>query len=176
MLWWHATDALGQPLSYSLALGPTPGMMIQVNNTTPPAVPPLELAYNRTYYWVITATDSTVLTSTGTLSFTTRGNVAPAFTSYTPTPGATTVPLSQILNWSATDGDNDPIEYRVAFGTNPTALVQQTNPVAPPIAPPTPLAFGTTYYWTITATDRISITNSGVLSFTTAANSPPVLA
>jgi photosystem II stability/assembly factor-like uncharacterized protein len=83
----------------------------------------------------------------------------------TPANGAIGVPLDQVLGWSSSDPDGDPITYTIAFGTSsppPAADTITTTAYNPGL-----LVTGTTYYWAITATDGISATAGPVWSFTT---------
>lgn len=107
-------------------------------------------------------------------------NSAPVLTNFAPVNGETDVSFYQPLGWNVTDGandayvDGDGVTFEVAFGSTPTTLVETTS-TTPYFLPAFPLAPLTTYYWTITATDGLSVTNSGLLSFTTAANIAPTL-
>jgi hypothetical protein len=71
----------------------------------------------------------------------------------TPADGAKDVPLNRTLSWRGGDPDGDPVTYTVAFGaSDPPPVVGTT--ILTGYTPT--LITDTTYYWAITATDRIS--------------------
>jgi|GEM_PF-2701377 len=82
-----------------------------------------------------------------------------------PADGALGVPLDPLLGWSCSDLDGDPITYTVTFGSSspPPAVATITTT----LYDPGPLISGTTYYWTIAATDGVSQTVGPLWSFTT---------
>ena len=84
-----------------------------------------------------------------------------------PADSATGVPIDQILQWSATDPENDALTFDVYFGTsNPptTLLCQDSSPFA---CNPGSLQFDTTYYWQVIAKDAGGSHNGPVWDFTT---------
>lgn len=93
-------------------------------------------------------------------------NSPPTLSNYMPAHNTPNRPLNQQLSWSADDSDGDYLSYNIAFGSNPGALTELED-VNSPLSPPVALDYETTYYWVVTATDGISITSSGLLSFTT---------
>ncbi len=83
-----------------------------------------------------------------------------------PADGAAGIPLTATLSWAASDPDGDPVTYTVAFGTlNPPPVVSTSTLTA--TFSPGPLVAGTTYYWSIVATDGCTTTVGPVWSFTT---------
>lgn len=106
-------------------------------------------------------------------------NTAPILEQFNPLPDATNVPIDQILTWDVSELDGDDYLYgyagsgltqTIAFGDDllDLSLITTTGVVTSYIPLSLPLQAATTYYWSISATDGISITESGVMSFTTA--------
>ncbi len=82
-----------------------------------------------------------------------------------PAHGATAVPVTQTLSWHSSDPDGDSLAYLVAFGSsNPPPMAAQ---ITGATFNPGTLMTGTHYYWTITATDSLSLTVGPVWKFTT---------
>ncbi|WP_420643728.1 PKD domain-containing protein [Candidatus Leptofilum sp.] len=104
-------------------------------------------------------------------------NTAPTLDNLNPPANATNVSIDQMLTWDVEDIDGDSILYgydpsgltvTVAFGNDPLNLIAATNVFTSYVPPEQPLQPDATYYWELTATDGISTTSSGVISFTTA--------
>lgn len=98
-------------------------------------------------------------------------NIPPELRNYNPTPQATDIWLEQSLRWQGSDVEGDFVTYTLAFDHNSETLVESKN-VQSPFYPPALLNYSTTYYWIITASDSISLTSSGLLSFTTIPTQP----
>jgi len=85
-----------------------------------------------------------------------------------PAQSATNIAITTALSWSATDPDNDPLTYKVRFGTtNPPPQVVSSQSTTT-YDPPGNLANNTIYYWQIVVNDgRGGETSGPVWSFTT---------
>lgn len=104
-------------------------------------------------------------------------NTAPIVENYSPPSNATDVSIDAVLTWDVSDVDGEGYLYgysgagltvTLAFGDDPLNMIHTTDVMTTYVPTERPLQPATTYYWTITATDGISATNSGLLSFTTA--------
>jgi regulation of enolase protein 1 (concanavalin A-like superfamily) len=91
---------------------------------------------------------------------------APA--SPSPASGATAVPSTPVLAWTASGATS----YGLAFGTSNPPPQVVTSQTAASYTPGT-LSTGTTYYWRVTATNSGGSTTGPVWSFTTAAATTP---
>jgi hypothetical protein len=81
-----------------------------------------------------------------------------------PADTTTVVTLTQELAWTGGDPDDHVVTYTVAFGTeNPPPIIASTST---PLFSPT-LEYGQTYFWQVTASDGISVTNGPLWTFTT---------
>jgi hypothetical protein len=167
-LHWQGGDPDGDPVTYIVAFVPSDPPPFAATTALTAYTP--ALAADTTYYWTITATDGLsesvgprwVFTTTLSASFN-RPPHMPA--NPIPADGAKDVPLTQTLHWQGGDPDGDPVTYTVAFGTS----------TPPPFAATTPLTSytpslitDTTYYWAITGSDGISVTEGHTWSFVTA--------
>src|SRR6185437_13551863 len=94
-------------------------------------------------------------------------NPPAAVTALTPTAGATNVSSTPTLSWAASTGATS---YSVYFGTTATpALATTTSGTS--FSPGT-LTAGTTYYWSVTATNANGSTPSATWSFATQGSAP----
>lgn len=134
-----------------------------------------------TYYWKVTATNYSGQTnsSPASASFTVSTPPPPppgAFNLLTPNSGATNVSRNPLLDWSDSTGATS---YTVTVDTEPTfsAPVTYSSMVgASQLQLPTnTLAYGTTYYWRVVASNTNGNTMSTPTgpSFTTLAAPPP---
>jgi len=84
-----------------------------------------------------------------------------------PADNATNVSTSPTLSWSGGDPDGDTVTYDVYFGTssNPPYVGSTTSTSYPRSG----LAYNTTYYWKIVASDGLETSSGPVWRFTTAA-------
>lgn len=93
-----------------------------------------------------------------------------------PEDGAVDVGINTHLRWTGGDPDQgDKVSYDIYFGLTQTPSLVSEN-LSNPTYDPGELAFETTYYWKIIATDKQDITTDGPLwSFTTeqCTNDPP---
>ncbi len=161
-LTWTSSGAT----SYDVAFG---------TSNPPPAVSagqaaasyaPGTLTTSTTYFWQITAHNSSGASTGPIWSFTTQATVPAPGTPSTPSPasGATGVSTAPTLTWSATNATS----YDVKFGTaNPPTQVS-TGQASASYTPPA-LANSTTYFWQIVANNSAGSTAGSVWSFTTAA-------
>ncbi|MCX7846204.1 MAG: hypothetical protein N2312_06280, partial [Dictyoglomaceae bacterium] len=135
----------------------------------------LELNYNTTYYWKITAEDGKGGVKEGPIwRFTTQqqGQLNnPPYQPSNPNPpdGAQNVPATTpILSWQCSDPDNDPLIYDVYLGTNPNNLskIKSNHPTTSYQL--SKLNLNTTYYWQIVVRDNKGAQTQGpIWSFKT---------
>ena len=174
---WHGFDPDGEPVTFDVYFGTSspPPLVASDLAVSQYALP--QLAYNTMYRWRIVARDPIDQETSGPeWSFTTRpSNFPPNPPSVVdPFNGETTVPLDQVLRWSATDPESDPLVFDVFIDTaNPPALVATnvpTNSYAP-----AGLQYSTQYYWRVAVHDTAgNITTGSVWSFfTRPSNLPP---
>jgi len=170
---WACSDPENDPLTYDVYFG---------TNNIPPRVSsdqaglsytPPTLQHNTTYFWRILAKDDHGNTTSGpTWRFTTQGEGnnppdPPQFVE--PGDDANNVGLSQILRWTCTDPDGDPLTYDVHFGTIPTPSSVSSGQSDTTYSPGL-LEYNTLYYWKIVAYDNNGgSTSSDVWNFTTTA-------
>ena len=166
---WQSSDIDGDPVAYSVAFGPVYPPPVVATGVTTTTYDPGVMALDTTYYWAITATDGLSTTAGPIWNFRTTAepNRAP-HTPANPTPadGATGVPTDQVLQWHGGDPDGDPVAYSVAFGQTSSPPLVEVGLVVPTYDPGL-LISDTTYYWTITATDGLSVSVGGPWHFTT---------
>jgi hypothetical protein len=156
--------------SYAVYLGTSPslGSGDLLGNQTGTSLNLGTLPFSTTYYWRIDAINSGGTTAGSTWSFTTEADTpTPPGAPGNPTPaaGATAVSIDQNLAWSAASGATG---YAVYFGTDPTPdgteFLQNQGGTSYALGQ---LAYSTTYYWRIDATNGGGTTTGQVWSFTT---------
>jgi hypothetical protein len=140
---------------------------------------PGTMLHNTTYYWKVTAIDEWGINSVGPIwSFTTAPNRPPAIPSNpNPTNGSTSVPINKDLSWTCSDPDGETLYYDVYFGTTNPPPLRSSHQTGTTWDTGT-MAYETTYYWKIVATDGALNTSSPVWSFTTGSipdTTPPVV-
>lgn len=176
-LTWQCVDLDGDPILFDVYFGTTTNPPLVATGLQVASYVPGTLLPGTTYRWKIVASDGIGGSTTGPLwGFTTTPNSPPNLpSSPSPPNGSTNRPLNTTLAWQCSDPNGDAITYDVYFGTtaNPP-LVASNVPVKS--YNPGLLVFSTTYRWRIVARDVHGATIGGpTWSFTTKANSPPVL-
>jgi len=136
-------------------------------NTGGTSVSVSSLAYATTYYWQVKAVNITgeTLADEGWWSFTTAQPPPPgAFSRIAPGNGAADVSTSPILSWNASQGATG---YQYCIGTDQLTC-NWVNTAATSVSL-SGLAYGTTYYWQVQATNGFVQTpaEGGWWSFTT---------
>jgi hypothetical protein len=175
---WQGSDPDAQPLHYDVAFGTSSPPPVVASDQTITTYSPGQLDPDTTYYWRITVSDGLSATVGSIWSFDTATTAAPnraPETPYRPNPsdGLGDVPTDQVLIWQSDDPDGDRVSYSIALGTRNPPPVIDTGLTSNRYTPRT-LNADTTYYWRITATDRLSTTVGPVWTFrTTPSNYPP---
>jgi glucuronoarabinoxylan endo-1,4-beta-xylanase len=167
-LTWSAAGATAYYVGFGRS---NPPGQVSANQSAASYVPGT-LSANTTYYWQITAVNSSGATGGPVWSFTTgTGAGTPPSTPSAPTPAAaaTAVGLTPTLTWTATGATT----YDVAIGTTNTPATVSTNQTAASYTYRPTLAVNTTYYWQITAHNANGTTVGPVWSFTTLLIAPP---
>ncbi|MDE2292464.1 MAG: hypothetical protein KGL53_10305, partial [Elusimicrobia bacterium] len=155
--WDASADPDGDAVTYALYLSTSAAgqALVQQGPQTGYA---LRFQYGTTYYWRVTARDSFGAETAGALqtfvaTFQNSPPPAPTVLGGTGSVGEHTLSPSATLSWGAVaDPDGDPVAYRLALGTSPAALAAVQDGTATAYALPAP-AFGTRYYWQVTAYD-----------------------
>lgn len=89
-----------------------------------------------------------------------------------PVSGGTDVSVSSpSIQWKSEDADGDPLTYQIKFGTNSSPMSLTTTSGSSYAL--SKLAYSTTYYWQIIASDGKASTPGPVWSFTTESAPPP---
>jgi formylglycine-generating enzyme required for sulfatase activity len=178
-LTWSCSDPEWDAITYDVFLGTSNPPTTQVaTGQSAASFSCTDLANSTTYYWQVNAKDSKNASTTGSIwSFTTGTNNPPNMPS-TPSPAntATEIPNSPTLSWGCSDPDNDKITYDIFVGTSNPPTTQVAAGQSASSFACTGLAYSTTYFWQVNATDSRNATTIGsVWSFTIKANSPPAV-
>lgn len=157
---WSGGDPDGDSVTYDVyfeAGDSSPDQLI-CNDVSAAACDPGTLDYDTRYYWRVVATDSKGASTSGyTWDFRTESapNSPPDSPSTpSPTDGAVGVHPEADLSWSGGDPDGDPVTYDVYFeagDSSPDQLI--CSDVGTATCDPGTLAYGSHYYWRVTATD-----------------------
>ena len=174
ILSWQTGDAnLDDTLTYDVYFGTTSPPPLVSANQTEMAYLPGTLAYFTNYYWQVIGRDNLGSETAGPIwSFQTISG-PPQFTGFSPSDGATDIPLAPILGWTAVDNDlGDTLTYDVYFGkTYPPA--KQVSDWTSNTYNPGLLTRYTVYYWKVVARDNHGTETVGpVLIFTTINHKP----
>lgn len=164
LTWSSVKDPDGDPVSYRLLIGmsSTSLALVQDSSATAYALTPV---FGTTYYWAVAAYDPYGGASTGPVSsvLVSLSNAPPD--AFAVTSGTGTV-LSRQTTWplswqTALDPDGDLVTYDVSIGTTPAslALIQSSSATSCSLS----FAFGTTYYWQVTARDGFGGSSSAGL-------------
>ncbi len=158
--WNAATDPDGDTVSYQLEIAKDnqfTQIVQSVSNSSTVKVFSLEKGV--AYYWRVSAKDSKNKSSaySSVNSFYTEGEGVSNYLPFSPeivapTLNATVTETSAMLEWNASDVDNDPLTFDVYFGTasEPTTIVS-TNQTAKTFN--VDVTDGTTYYWKVVVKD-----------------------
>jgi hypothetical protein len=141
-----------------------PMTRVAASQTETSYTPPSSLGYATTYFWRIDATNAVGTTPGEVWSFTT---LAPPNRATAPSPadGATGQAADVALSWQNGGGATS---YDVYLDTaNPPATQVATAQTETSYAPPASLAYGTTYFWRIDATNAAGSAAGDVWSFRT---------
>ncbi len=149
--------------NYDVYLGTdsTPDSGELKGNQTALSYDPGTMTNNTTYYWRIDSNNTAGITTGPVWSFTTIATAPSAASNPNPADGATAVPTSADLSWSATGADN----FDVYFGTTSPGTFKGNQ--AAQIFDPGTLTAATTYYWRIDSNNVAGMTTGSVWSFTT---------
>lgn len=169
---WRS-DAKANRYDVYLGTANPPSSAVARNASSTTYQPAAPLQASTTYYWRVDSKGPKNYSATGPVwSFTTAAAPPPlpsAPAGASPAPGATGVPVSTALSWSAS---SNATAYDVAFGTSASPPVVSSGQAGTSFTPPTRLAYAQTYYWRITAVGAGGTTAGPLWSFTTA-NAPP---
>ncbi len=176
-LTWSCDDPEDDALVYEVYFGTDSNPPLVEENLDTTAYEVAGLDPSTVYYWKITAKDGFDNVTEGNVwSFTTGAGApqAPAVPSNpTPADNALDQAPEQILAWSCSDPNNDPLTYNVYFGTdeNPPLVAEGRSQTTYETER---LEYEQTYYWRITAEDDDgNATDGPVWSFTIDENQAP---
>lgn len=179
---WSGGDPDGDSVAYDVyfeARDTTPDVLIS-DNQTAQSLDPGILSTSTTYYWQIIATDEHGLSTTGPVWHFTTAAAPPANqpphppSNPSPANGSVSQSLLSGLTWYGGDPDFDSVTYDVYFAAgDPTPDLLVSDNQAGLSYYPAGLAYNTTYYWQIMATDEHGLSTTGpVWRFTTTAVTP----
>ncbi len=175
VLSWWAEDSDGDALVYNVYFGTTSPIPLVAQGLTQPMYVPGMLNSNTTYYWRVVASDGQLQTQGPLWSFHTGGpGNTPPLPPANPVPvnGQVDVSVNQVLSWTISDPDGDPLVQRVYFGTSPSPPLVAQNWVSTTFDPGT-LATYRDYYWRIVVSDGTTEVSGPVWTFRTETNDIP---
>lgn len=158
--WQASNDADGDPVAYSVLLGTRPAGLSPLGEAAQPALATEPLSFGATYYWQVSARDSylglpleTAAAPLASFSLALRNGAPGAFAVVSGSGTALTRAASAVLGWTAaSDPDGDPVGYEVSWRpAGQAAVVLGTTSARS--WPVEGLSFGSTYYWSVRATD-----------------------
>ena len=173
------TDSQGDPMNVWFKTNATGswatiGSNVSVGNGTYRQIPTVMNTFNTKYYWSVNVTDGTFWTNK-TYWFITKTNTPPTISNPSPANGSTNVlPSISQLSVQLTDADSDLMDYTIQ--TSPNIGSGSGTGVGNGVVSlsVSGLAYGTTYYWYVNATDGYAWARK-VFWFTTKVNTPPAV-
>ncbi len=175
---WGSTDVDGDALTYDIHFGDANPPPLAASALTIPRYSPPAMTFATTYYWRVVVRDVVGHETSGpTWAFTTRPeNLPPNVpTLVAPPNGSGNRPVTQQLEWTQSDADNDTLESDLYFGDTPNPPLLATHITFPHYSP-VDMQYATTYYWRVVVRDHRGAETSGPewTFVTRPANYPPV--
>ncbi len=147
--------------SHRILMGPSPSdLELKASIGSQDSLAISGLTYSNTYYWQVIGNDGEQDTASAVMSFTVKGQ--PSLNLQSPADNATAQFTDLALSWS---GDNV-ASYTIALGTDASNL-SNTHSTTNTSYAPEGLAYSTSYYWYVVASDGDVDTISPMRSFTT---------
>lgn len=158
--WQAPNEADGDELRYTVHLGTSPSQLAAIGATSQTTFAGPTLAFGATYYWRVVVTDAylglplqTATAAVTAFNLNLANRPPAAFAAKTGNETAVTRETGVALSWQpAADPDGDAVTYtlswRPAWQAEPTVFVTTATSQFM-----TGLAFGTTYFWSVTARD-----------------------
>ncbi|UMB54540.1 SusE domain-containing protein [Lutibacter sp. A64] len=158
--WNTATDPDGDVVSYQIQIAKDnqfTDIVQSISNTSTTRT--ISLDKGVAYYWRVSAKDTKNLSSSysSVNSFYTEGEGVSNYLPFSPeiiapTLNATVTESSAILEWNASDVDNDPLSFDVYFGTSKTpSTIVSENQTAKTFS--VDVSNSKTYYWKVVVKD-----------------------
>ncbi len=158
--WNAATDPDGDNVSYQVQIAKDnqfTDIVQSISNTSTTRT--ISLDKGVAYYWRVSAKDTKNLSSSysSVNSFYTEGEGVSNYLPFSPeiiapTLNATVTESSAILEWNASDVDNDPLSFDVYFGTSKTpSTIVSENQTAKTFS--VDVSNSKTYYWKVVVKD-----------------------
>lgn len=182
LAWTSATDPEGDPVSYGVLTGTSPAALTLLTTTPKTTAVLSNLTFGTTCYWRVDAYDGfggTTTVNEGTQSllylFYNPAPPAPAISAGTGALPEHALSAQVPLSWSAVqDAAGDPTDYVVYVGTSASSLAPVQSSTQTSFAVPG-AAFGTTYYWQVSAQNPYGGASTTTVSAVTPLfkNNPP---
>jgi hypothetical protein len=173
---WNCSDEEDDDLIYDIYMGTETNPQLVVLGYGSMTYYPDSLEALTTYYWRVDAWDGNNYSHGPIWEITTGDPNNPPNVPEMPWPvdGAVGESIYAMLRWSCSDPDGDDLMYKVYFGI--TEDLTEDHVIALGIVDENwelgTLAFGTTYYWKVTAHDGEMMATSGTWNFTTQTFAP----
>jgi hypothetical protein len=162
LAWSAVQSPYGDPVAYQLYVGVASNSLSAVQLSSPTAYDWPTPLFGTTYYWQVSAADPYGAASTSTmqsLRLVFQNNPPGPFAVSAGTGTLTTRGTVQLLSWTpSADPDGDSVGYALSLSTMPgfKPIVQLSSATSYALS----FQFGTTYYWSVSASDGFGGTST----------------